>query len=149
MLKLIRVFTTFTIFLFLITLLTVYAFSPEMVGILYTTEGEVMYEMSRNMFFYSAIILFMIFQLIFYLFKVNVIRHRFQGKKGNKLGIWFRGMFLGVNIFFILMIIFAGLASNAVDYSFSSILYIALIGPVLLLVWILIFPLFYYSFLSK
>jgi hypothetical protein len=128
--------------------LTVYAFSPEMVGIVYSPEGEAVYEVSRNMFFYSAMILFMIFQLIFYLFKVNVIRHRFQGEKGTKLGTWFRGMFLGVNVFFILMIIFIGLASNAVDYSFSSINYIALIGPVLILFWLLIFPLFYYGIIS-
>ena len=145
MVKLIRVFTTFTIILFLVLLLIVYAFLPVKVGIFYSGNGTAVHEISRNGFFYSAISIFMILQLIFYLFKGYVIRFRFQSEKRTNLAVWFRGMFLGVNIFFILMLIFIGMANNAVDYSFSSILYIAFIGPVLLLIWFFAFPVFYYG----
>lgn len=143
MIRIIRVFTTFSILLFLIILLIVYAFLPDPVGIMFSNSGEKLYTISRNVFFYSLLGSFFLVQLTFYLFRIYVLNNWLKNSEKQNLSVWFRGMFLTVNIFFILMVIFLGLANNAIDYTYKSILNLAFAGPVLLLIWLLLLPVFF------
>ena len=145
MFKIITVFFSASIVLFLAVLMIVYAFMPESAGILFNDEGDRIQEISRDTFFYAALIGFVLFQLLFYLFIVNVLNKRFNTGKKINMSIWFKGMFLAINFYFILMLIFIGLANNAIDYTFTSIEYISFLGPGLIVVWLLIFPIFYFK----
>ena len=145
MIRIIRVFTTFSILLFLIILLIVYAFLPDRVGIMFSNSGEKLYAISRNVFFYSLLWIFFLVQLTFYLFRIYVLKSWLKNSERLNLSVWFRGMFLTVNIFFILMVAFLGLANNAIDYTYKSIQNLAFAGPVMLLIWLLLLPAFYVS----
>lgn len=145
MIRFIKVFTTFSIIVFLIVLLVVYAFLPDPVGIAFSDKGYMIGKVSRNTFFYLFAGGFILFQLIFYLFNSLVLKNRFTGRSAYGMKAWFKGMFLSVNIFLILLILFYGFANNAVDYSYASILSLAIAGPVILVIWLLLFPLFYFK----
>ncbi|MBR9997967.1 MAG: hypothetical protein KFF73_03305 [Cyclobacteriaceae bacterium] len=145
MIKILRVFTTFSIIVFLAVLLVVYAFLPDPAGIVFTDKGNVIYEISRNTFFYMFAGGFLLFQLTFFLFNTLVSKNRFKTAGRYGLAAWFRGMFLAVNIFFILLILFYGFANNAISYSYSSVLFMGIAGPVILVIWLLLFPVFYYK----
>jgi len=145
MFKIISVFFSASIVLFLAVLMIVYAFMPESAGILFNDKGDRIQEISRDTFFYATLIGFVLFQLLFYLFIVNVLNKKFNTSKKINMSIWFKGMFLAINFFFILMLIFIGLANNAIDYTFTSIEYISFLGPGLIVVWLLIFPIFYFK----
>jgi hypothetical protein len=145
MIKFLRVFTSFSIIVFLIVLLAVYAYLPEPVGIFFSEKGKIINEISRNTFFYLSAGGFILIQLIFYLFKKLVVKNGSFSKGRNGLEAWFRGMFLAVNIFLILMILYFGFANNTMDFSYTSILLFAIAGPVILVIWFLLFPLFYFK----
>ena len=136
--KFLRFFTTVSIIIFLVALLLVYAFLPDPLGLLFNEDGLAIREMSKNTFFYSTLFLFVISQIILILFKNG----RLFNMKLNReyLITWFQGFHLSINLFVILMLIFIGLANNAVDYSFSSIQFISYLAPLGVLVWLIILP---------
>ena len=121
--KLLKFFTTFTVFIFLAVILIVYAFIPDPSGLLYNKEGYRILSISRNTFFYSTIFIFVFLQVIPILFNKLVLTDKKNHMLQN-IEIWFQGMRLAINLFIILMLIFIGLANNAVDFSFSSIHYL-------------------------
>ncbi len=143
MVKIISVFFNMSIVLFLVVLMVVYAFLPESSGILFDREGGNIQEISRNTIFYTTLIGFIIVQLLFYLFNTTVLNKKFSTSKKRYISIWFKGMFLAINVYFISMLIFLGLANNAVDYTFSSIEYVSFLGPGILVIWVLVFPVLY------
>ncbi len=143
MIKVFSGYTLLSIILFLIALLVVYAFLPGTVGILFYDDGSHLYDISRNSFFYGSLIIFLFIQLLFYLFITAVVNKKFSSSGGAALSVWFRGMVLAINFFLILMIIFTGLANNADDYTYSSILFIAYAGPAIIFIWLLLFPVFF------
>jgi hypothetical protein len=126
-------------------LLSVYAFLPDPTGIIFTKNGEIIYSVSRNVFFYAFLVIFFLVQLIFYLFRNYVLNNWKENQDKQKLIIWFRGMFLLVNLFAILFVSFLGLANNAVDYTYASIVNLAIAGPLLMIVWLLLLPFIYFS----
>jgi hypothetical protein len=145
MIKILKSFTTLSIIIFLIILLVIYAYLPKSVGIIFSDSGEITWNVTRDSFFYSFLFTFFFLQLIFYLFtqfKLNNVSHT---SVNERLTIWFRGAILLINLFFIFTVLFLGLANNAVDYSYSSIKGIGYAGSVLIFIWILAFPVFYYS----
>jgi Na+/H+ antiporter NhaD/arsenite permease-like protein len=117
---------------------------PDPVGIIFSASGNIEYEITRNMFFYSFLGIFFLLQLTFFLFRTYVLNTRFNDIDKPDLAIWFRGMFLAVNIFFILLVTFIGLANNAIDYTYASIASLVYLGPFLLLIWLMLFPVFYF-----
>jgi len=136
--KFLRFFTTVSIIIFLVALLLVYAFLPDPLGLLFNEDGLAIREMSKNTFFYSTLFLFVISQIILILFKNgSLIKMKL---KREYLNTWFQGFHLSINLFVILMLIFIGLANNAVDYSFSSIQFINYLAPLVVLVWLVILP---------
>ncbi len=149
MIRILRVFTTFSIIIFLIVLLIVYSFLADPVGIMFSNNGEFIYTISRNVFFYSLVGIFFLVQLIFYLFRTYVLNNWLINPDRQSLDIWFRGMFLIVNIFFILLLIFLGLANNAINYTYQSIVKLAMAGPVLMILWLLLLPVFYFRSIQK
>lgn len=149
MTRIIRVFTTFSIILFVADLLLVYAFLPDPSGIMFTKDGAIIYSVSRNVFFYAFLVVFFLVQLIFYLFRTYVFSNWLENHEKQRLIAWFRGMFLLVNLFFILFVTFLGLANNAVDYTYSSVVNLAIAGPFLIIVWLLLLPVFYFSSILK
>lgn len=149
MIRIISVFTSLTFILFLAILLIVYAFLPDPVGILFYKDGNTVYEITRNTFFYTSLGLFFLLQLAFYLFRIYVLNRGLYRLDKRDLATWFRGMFLCVNIFFILLVIYIGLANNAINYSYSSIINLAFIGPFILLGWLMLLPVFYLSSIQK
>ncbi len=136
--KFLKFFTTISIIIFLVALLLVYAFLPDPLGLLFNEDGSAMQEMSKNSFFYYTLFLFVISQIILILFKNG----RLFNMKLNReyLITWFQGFHLSINLFVILMLIFIGLANNAVDYSFSSIQFISYLAPLGVLVWLITLP---------
>ena len=145
MTRIIKVFTTFSIVIFVAVLLLVYAFMPNPTGILFNENGEIIYAVSRNVFFYTFLGIFFTVQLIFYLFRTYVLIIWLNKKGKHNLTNWFRVMFLLVNLFFILFVSFLGFANNAVDYTYSSIAILAIVGPLLMFVWLLLLPVYYFS----
>ena len=137
--KFLKFFTSVSIIIFLVALLIVYAFLPDPLGLLFNEDGLPMREMSKNTFFYSTLFLFVISQIILILFKNGRL---FKMKLNREYLItWFQGFHLSINLFVILMLIFIGLANNAVDYSFSSIQFINYLAPLVVLVWLVMLPL--------
>ena len=143
MLRILSSFTRISMVLYLIILLIVYAYLPERVGLLFADTGEPVYSFSRDAFFYTFLLLFIILQWIFYLFSKHILASRFNKPPRQILGTWFQGLMLMINIFFILMTLFMGLANNAIDYPYSRIGWLSYVGPWLIILWILLFPVFF------
>jgi len=139
--KLLKFFTTVTVFIFLAVILIVYAFIPDPSGLLYNKEGYRIFSMSRNAFFYSTVFIFVLLQVIPILFNKLVLTDK-ENRILQNIETWFQGMRLAINLFIILMLIFIGLANNAVDFSFSSIHYLAYLAPSIVIVWLLTLPVF-------
>ena len=138
--KFLKFFTNISIVIFLLTLLLVYAFLPNPLGILFDKNGIIAHELSKNTFFYITLFLFVTIQIILILFK---------RRSGIKLNIqrpyinsWLQGFHLTVNIFIILMLIFIGFANNAVDYSYGSISFLVYLAPLIVILWLLALPVF-------
>ena len=138
--KFLKFFTNISIVIFLLALLLVYAFLPDPLGILFDKNGSTVYEISKGIFFYTTLFIFVIIQIIFILFK------RVSGKKLNIQGLylytWFQGFHLAVNLFIILMLLFIGFANNAVDYSYGSIQFLVYLGPLIVILWLVMLPVF-------
>lgn len=138
--KFLKFFTTISIIFFLISLLAVYAFLPDPLGILFKENGSVMKVMSKDTFFYSVLFLFTISQIIMILFKKMGV---FKMKIKNPYFItWFQGFHLAINLFIILMLVFIGLANNAVDYTYGSIQFINYLAPLIVIGWLVLLPVF-------
>ena len=138
--KFLKFFTNVSVVIFLATLLLVYAFLPDPLGILFYDNGSTEHEISKNIFFYSMLSVFIIIQVIMVLFK------RGNGIKLNGqrpyLFTWFRGFHLSINLFIILISIFIGFANNAVNYTYDSIRFLVYIGPLIVILWLIMLPVF-------
>jgi hypothetical protein len=136
--KFLKFFINISIVIFLLALLLVYAFLPDPLGILFDKNGSIVYDISKGAFFYTALFMYVIIQIILILFK------RESGIKLNVqrpyLKTWFQGFHLAVNMFIILMLLFVGLANNAVDYSYGSIMFLVYLAPLIVVVWLVVLP---------
>jgi len=146
MIKILRFFTSISILIFLAAILIVYAFLPDPSGLLFGGQGNIIIEISRDTFFYSALFIFVIIQILYIIFNRTILKQRIESP-GGRMSTWIQGMILSVNLFIILMIIFIGLANNAVDYSYKSIHLVAYIAPSIVIVWLLTLP--FFLFLRK
>jgi hypothetical protein len=120
--------------------LLVYAFLPDPLGILFDEQGVIVHEISKGTFFYSTLFVFVITQIILILFKKGSemqfnIRHPY-------LNSWIQGFHLAINLFVLLLLIFIGFANNAVNYTYDSIQFLIYLGPLILIVWALMLPIF-------
>jgi hypothetical protein len=119
---------------------------PDPSGIIFNNEGKIIYSTSRDVFFYTSLFIFVLIQILLFIFNKLVLAKR-QGINIEIISTWFQGIALAINLFIILMVIFIGLANNAIDYSFSSIQFIAYLAPSFLILWLLALP--FILFFSK
>jgi hypothetical protein len=138
--KFLKFFTNVSIVIFLVALLLVYAFLPDPLGILFDKNGLTVHEISKGTFFYSSLFLFVIVQIILILFKKGSetkfnIQHPY-------LISWFQGFHLTINLFILLMLIFIGFANNAVNYTYDSIQFLIYLGPLIVILWAVMLPIF-------
>lgn len=141
MIKVLKFFTTFSILIFLVAVLVVYAFLPDPSGLLFNSDGGSIVEVSKNTFFYSILFIFVIIQILYIVFNQTTLIRK-EGSHNKKISTWIQGMILSINLFIILMIVYIGLANNAVDYSFKSIRFIAFVAPSIVILWLLTLPFF-------
>jgi len=119
---------------------------PDPSGLIFNKEGYIIYATSRDVFFYTSLFIFVLIQVLILLFNKLVLAKR-QGINIEIISTWFQGIGLAINLFIILMLIFIALANNAIDYSFSSIHFIAFLAPSFLILWLLALP--FILFFSK
>jgi len=143
MFKVLKFLTNFTILVFLAVVLTVYAFMPQPAGILFDEEGKTIYSVPRDTFFYFSLFAFIAIQLIVFFFIKN-LEKKAEGDVMQRFLIWSQGFNLAINLFFILFLVFIGLANNAVDYSFSSIQFILYAAPLVVILWVMLLPVWLY-----
>jgi hypothetical protein len=145
MVKLSGFFKNISIILLVICLLTVYAFLREnLVGILFNTKGEHLFTVSRNQFFYGCLSTAVIYHTLFHLFKQGYLSVKRTpeseikpGDYKNRFLTWWNFVGMSVNIFFICILIFTGLANNAEDIKFSSITLLPVLGVIPLILSVL------------
>jgi hypothetical protein len=141
MIKVLKFLTTVSILIFLVAVLVVYAFLPDPSGLLFNSDGGSIMEVSKNTFFYSILFIFVVIQILYIVFNQTTLIRK-EGSHNKKISTWIQGMILSINLFIILMIVFIGLANNAVDYSFKSIRFIAFVAPSIVILWLLALPFF-------
>jgi hypothetical protein len=139
--KILKFFTTISIILFLAVIVIVYAFVPDPCGLLFSDNGSILYSLPINTFFYSSLFIFMIIQILLMVFD-KIFLSGSKQTNSVKLETWFQGMRLSINLFIILLLIFIGLANNAVDYSYSSIHLIIYFASLIIVIWFLTLPFF-------
>lgn len=135
-------FITATIVLYLGAILIVYAFMPDPCGLLFDEHGKIYYSLSRNIFFYTSIFAFLLIQILMTAIEKSYFMKSHNDAKFIRIKIWYKGLRLAVNIFLILMLVFIGLANNAVNFSFESIHNIPYFASGIVLIWMLTFPVF-------
>jgi hypothetical protein len=148
MVKLSGFFKNISIILLAICLLFVYAFlRNNIVGIIFNWQGEQLYSISRNQFFYFCLATAIIYHILFHQFKTaylltkkSVDADQFHQDYRKILLTWWNITGLTVNLFFICFLIFTALANNAEDFKFSSITLLPMIGVTPLILSVLALP---------
>lgn len=132
-----------TVFIFLAMLLYVYAFLPEMVSLYFDQGGTPIFQMDREVFFYSALGLFMVCTLVLSFLKrtlktlpVGTTGTSISANKKSGLRVWADSLSVVLNLFFIFSISFVGLFHNDEHFNVSYFAFIVYIGPLLICIWI-------------
>ena len=128
MIKAVRVLNLFSTFLFAIILLLVYAYLPISVDLNLQGIGN----MHKQDFFYNAIIVFLVFNILIRLVVKVGLRNL-----PSQLLAWISLIILIVNVYFTLLIGFIGVWNNSTHISPSSYAYLNYMGPILLIIWVI------------
>ncbi len=136
--KFLKFFTNVSIVIFLVALLLVYAFLPDPLGILFNKNGLTVHEISKDIFFYSTLSIFVVIQVFMFLIKRENLRK--LNSQRPYFNTWFQGFHLTVNLYIITMLIFIGFANNAINYTYDSIHFLVYLGPLIIILWVVIFP---------
>ncbi|MCS6974666.1 MAG: hypothetical protein N2044_05160 [Cyclobacteriaceae bacterium] len=115
----------------LANLFYVYAGLPEQVQ-LFTSGGEWV-EAGKEPLFYTAMVTIGVFNLLVYLFSVNVA-------PSETFRSWLHGQIITLNIFFIITLSLIGLYNSAEHFDYSRIGGIVYASVALVLVWALSWP---------
>ena len=144
-----------SIVLLTVALLVVYAFLGKEAGVLFDKNGNQVFTLTKNQFFYYSFFTALVFNLIFQIFTVYLKKGRKSAVQENtaelrkSLIIWWQFLVMSVNLFFTCFLIFAGLANNAENYSFESVTFIPVVGIGPLIVTLLVLPFLYYYILKN
>ncbi len=136
-------------------LLIVYAFLGKYAGILFAKDGSQLYTVTKNQFFYYCFSLGLIYNLVFHLFRIFYFGNSGKDSRGpgaklkETMKTWWQFLIMSVNIFFGCYILFAGLANNAENYSFSSVTFIPVVGLIPLAITLLALPVTYFIMLKN
>lgn len=128
--------------LFLATLLYYYALLPGTVGVYFSDSGLATYSISRGMFFYACIAVFVLTNGVIFLYRrmakaqVNLDLIDFaQMNKAESTYHWFNGFSLMLNVFYILSILFIGLYNSRENFNINNYATLVYIGPILIVSW--------------
>lgn len=131
---------------FLGLILFVYAYMPQEVKIWTDESNNVTHFVTKEMFFYSAIIIFIVVNLIFVAVgnlvdMLPVSSSSFLSTETFKMYMigWLRGLGVMINLFFMAAISFLGFLNNADYYDVSNFSLFAYIGQFLIFIWIFLF----------
>ncbi len=126
MLKAVNVLNRISVILFVIVLLTCYAYMPISINMILDELGN----LHKQTFFYYSVSSFLGINLL-----IRIIIHYGTGSLDEKLQAWISSLVFIFNIYQIFMIIYIAVWNNQghIDPSYFS--GFTLIGPILILVW--------------
>ena len=143
MYKVFKLLSRITAFIFVAMLLYVYAFLPEMVGLYFGGSEKAIFELSREAFFYSSIILFVVTTVFLSYLKKSLkavstaeISSGLTESKVNGLQFWANGMSVMFNLFLVFSVSFVGMYHNDEHFNNGYFAFLAYLGPLLLIGWI-------------
>jgi hypothetical protein len=148
MLKVFRLLWVFTAIIFFAALVLSYAFLPDRVGVLADAEGIANEFVSKEIFFYSALAIFAVVNLMGSVFLglltavpfTSGFYFRSEAFKEN-ITSWFSTFISIVNVFLITATLYVSLFNNQGDYTISDFNFLIYIAPLLLaasLFWLVI-----------
>ena len=149
--KIFKLLSRITVFIFLGTLLYVYALLPDIVSLYLDKSASGILEIGKELFFYVALGVFIVATLILsYLKKsLNVIpvyatNSTMSVAKKSHLQTWANSLSVVFNLFFIFTVSFVGLFHNDEHLNISYFAVIIYIGPFLMVasIFYLIYILF-------
>lgn len=114
-------------------MLYVYASLPELVSL---AEEEIeIYSVSRESFFYIAMVSIAIANLTVYLFSKKIV-------PSEEFRIWIHGLVITINLFFIVGMSFISLFNSAERFDFERIRFIIYSSVGLVVLWAVIWPIY-------
>lgn len=144
MIKVLTFLWNISLLVYLVILLLVYAYMPESVAYQADELGNYAEFVSKDTFFYTILIGFVISNAIFYFFRRTMEFSKksagFFGDQGFKETFlsWFLVFKLSVNALFIFTTIFLGIFNNQEDLNINQFDLLAYLGPSLVVLSLLI-----------
>jgi hypothetical protein len=150
MIRFIKLFQIISILFFLPVLLIVYAYLPEQVGLTTDRMGLLGNQISRETFFYSVLFLFVISNILCIslgkALKQLPARQSLSGNaifynsaSKNEIISWLKSFCIILNALFIFGTIYIGMLNNEEAVQGKSYNFLFYIGPILIIIWILLF----------
>lgn len=154
MIKVTKLLYTLSIPIFLATLLYVYAFLPEQVGLFFNNKGDVTFLMNKADFFYAALGLFVLTNGTILLYRkmnrghLNLGKTEFEDMTSAELIYhWLNGLSFVFNVIYVFSIIFVGMYHNSEHFDITNYIALIYLGPILLAGWVFWF--IYLQFAKK
>ena len=129
--KVLKILKFLTVVLFLITILSVYAFLPREVS-LYIGDLQV----SKEYFFYASLILFCVLNFLFSSLAWFYQRIKEENPKRQQLKDWLTSLPVPINGYLLFMIAYIGIINNPESVNPDSYAYLLYLGPVLVVIWV-------------
>lgn len=143
MIKITKLLYTLSIPIFLATLLYVYAFLPEQVGLFFDKNGETTLLMNKADFFYACLGLFVFTNGIILLYRkmnrgnLNLGKADFEDMTSAELVYhWLNGLSFVINVIYIFSIMFVGMYYNSEHFDIVNYVALIYLGPVMLAGWV-------------
>lgn len=144
--KLVNLVWFFTFLGFFAALVLSYAFLPEQVGIHANDIGDADEFISKETFFYTALVVFAVSNMVYFFFirmmdaipATSGFYFKNDNFKENITG-WFAAFITIINLFLIFATAYIALFNNQGDYQMSQFNYLVYIAPILIvfsLVWL-------------
>ncbi len=129
--KVLKVVKLLSLIIFLIVLLTIYAYLPKITAL--HVSGL---ETSKETFFYGALALFSLVNFLFSVLSVLFKKRKASTAKAESLRSWFLSVPIMFNFYLIFIVAYIGIINNADSINPSSYFYLVYLGPILVIGWI-------------
>lgn len=150
MIKITKLLYTLSIFIFLATLLYVYAFLPDSIGVFFDGQGNSTVTINRTDFFYAALGLFVMTNGTILLYRkmkrgqLNISKTDFADMTLSEIIYhWLNGLSFVINVIYVFSLAFVGMYYNSEHFDITNYVSLIYIGPVLLAGWV-----FWYIYLQ-
>lgn len=132
--KVLKVIKFFTMIIFLIIILTVYAKLPENT-LLYVNDLMT----TRETFFYVTLILFFLINFLFSALGWLYNKSKTNDPKKQNLRDWLISLPVAINFYVIFMVAYIGEINDLASGGSESYFYLLYLGPLLIVIWIIAF----------